>query len=68
MKVLGVFLFMTALVSLLTVSLDVLLGFTPSAAFMHLIDPFLIMGLGEYLMVLLFLFITIGNQIMIRKK
>lgn len=68
MKVTGVFLFLTILSSAFCMTLDVLLGFTPAEAFMHLIDPFLEMDVSEYLVVLLFFLITIGDQIMNKKN
>lgn len=68
MKVTGVFLFITTTASAFCIILDILLGFTFSEAWMHLLDPFFVMDISEYLVVLLFLSITIGHQIIIKKN
>ncbi|MEM1504636.1 hypothetical protein RG959_14585 [Domibacillus sp. 8LH] len=68
MKVTGVFLFITTAASAFCIILDMLLGFTLSEAWMHLLDPFFVMDISEYLVVLLFLSITIGHQIITKKN
>ncbi|MCI2256286.1 hypothetical protein L2D08_18235 [Domibacillus sp. PGB-M46] len=68
MKVIGVFLFVTTMASVFCIILDILMGFTFSEARMHLLDPLFMMDVSEYLVILLFLFITIGHQIIMRKN
>jgi len=68
MKVTGVFFVIVSLAGAFCIALDLLLGFTFFEAFRHLIDPFLVMDISEYLVALLFLLITIGHQIIAKKS
>ncbi|WP_050184141.1 hypothetical protein [Domibacillus robiginosus] len=68
MKVTGVFFVIAILAAAFCITLDILLGFTFFEAFMHLIDPLLVMDISEYLVFFLFLCITIGHQITNKKN
>ncbi len=68
MKVAGFFFVIASLACAFGITLDILLGFTFFEAFRHLIDPFLVMDISEYLIALLFLLITIGHQIIAKKN
>lgn len=71
MKVFGVFVFILLLAVSLSVLMDILLGFKLSHALLHLLNPFWVIEPAEYVLVAFFLFITVGQQIMIiikRKK
>ena len=64
MKVLGIFVLILSLSSSLSLAIDtLLLGFTFYQATTHLLNPFWVMDAGEYVMLLFFLLITIGQQI-----
>jgi hypothetical protein len=64
MKVLGIFVLILSLSSSLSLAIDtLLLGFTFYQATTHLLNPFWVMDAGEYIMLLFFLLITIGQQI-----
>lgn len=68
MKVLGTFIFIFLLAILLCLSIDILLGFSFTHALYHLLNPFWVIEPGEYVMLILFLLLTIGQQIMISVK
>jgi hypothetical protein len=64
MKVLGIFVLILSLSISLSFAIDtLLLGFTFYQAATHLLNPFWVMDAGEYIMLLFFLLITIGQQI-----
>ncbi|WP_299094810.1 hypothetical protein [uncultured Metabacillus sp.] len=63
MKVLGVFLLILLLSTLLSLALDLLLGFPFTQEATHLLNPFWVMDAGEYVMLIFFLLITISQQI-----
>ena len=68
MKVLGIFVFILLLTSSLSVLMDILLGFKLSQALFHLLHPFWLTEPGEYVMIVFFLLLTIGLQIVIIRK
>ena len=68
MKMLGIFIFILLLSILLSLSMDILLGFTLPQALLHLLNPFWVMESGEYVMLVLLLLLTIGQQIVIILK
>ena len=64
MKVLGIFVLILSLSLSLTLAIDtLLLGFILCHALNHLLNPFWVMDIGEFVMLLFFLLITIGQQI-----
>jgi hypothetical protein len=63
MKVLGIFVFIFLLASSVSVLMDILLGFKLSHSLFHLLNPFWVIGAGEYVMLIFFLLITIDQQI-----
>ncbi|WP_332695250.1 hypothetical protein [Halalkalibacter lacteus] len=65
MKVLGIFIFILLLTSALSVLMDLLLGFELSYALLQLLNPFWVIEAGEIVMLVFFLLLTIGHQIVI---
>ncbi|MGM0878404.1 MAG: hypothetical protein ACQEWV_27820, partial [Bacillota bacterium] len=65
MKVLGIFVFILLLTSSLSVLMDILLGFKLSHFLINLLNPFWVIEAGEYVMIIFFLLLTIGQQIVI---
>lgn len=65
MKVLGVFVFIFSLSISLSLTMDILLGFKLSHALFNLLSPFWVIETGEYVMLIFFLLLTIGQQIAI---
>ncbi|MGM0878369.1 MAG: hypothetical protein ACQEWV_27620, partial [Bacillota bacterium] len=65
MKVLGIFVFILLLTSSLSVLMDILLGFKLSHSLINLLNPFWVIEAGEYVMIVFFLLLTIGQQIVI---
>jgi hypothetical protein len=65
MKVLGIFVFILLLTSSLSVLMDILLGFKLSHSLFNLLNPFWVIETGEYVMIVFFLLLTIGQQILI---
>ncbi|SDH83557.1 hypothetical protein [Alteribacillus bidgolensis] len=65
MKVLGIFVFILLLTSSLSVLIDILLGFKLSHSLINLLNPFWVIESGEYVMIVFFLLLTIGQQIVI---
>ncbi|MGM0890456.1 MAG: hypothetical protein ACQEW5_26815 [Bacillota bacterium] len=68
MKILGIFVLILLLTSSLSVLIDILLGFKFSQALFHLLHPFWVTEKGEYMMIVFFLLLTIGQQIVIILK
>lgn len=68
MKVLGIFVLILLLTILLSLAIDILLGFKLSQAAFHLLNPFWVIEAGEYVMLAFFLLLTIGQQIVIILK
>lgn len=68
MKVLGVFIITLLLSSLLSVFMDILLGFNLPQALSHLLNPFWVIESGEYVMLIFLVLLTIGQQILIILK
>ncbi|WP_078410177.1 hypothetical protein [Priestia abyssalis] len=65
MKVLAVFVFIFSLSISLILTMDILLGFKLSHALFNLLSPFWVIETGEYVMLIFFLLLTIGQQIAI---
>jgi hypothetical protein len=65
MKVLGIFVFILLLTSSFSVLMDILLGFKLSHSLINLLNPFWVIEAGEYVMIIFFLLLTIGQQIVI---
>ncbi|MDQ0246087.1 hypothetical protein J2S09_003674 [Bacillus fengqiuensis] len=63
MKALGAVVFILLLSILLSLSMDILLGFKLSHALFHLLNPFWVIETGEYVMLAFLLLLTIGQQI-----
>lgn len=63
MKVLGVSLFIFLLSILIIVIFDISLGLELSQALSHLFNPFWVIETGEYVMLALFFFIVIVQQL-----
>jgi hypothetical protein len=68
MKILGIFVFILLLTSSLSVLMDILLGFKLSQSLINLLNPFWVIEAGEYVMIIFFLLLTIGQQIVIIMK
>jgi hypothetical protein len=68
MKVLGIFVFILLLTSSFSVLMDILLGFKLSQSLINLLNPFWVIEAGEYVMIIFFLLLTIGQQIVIIRK
>jgi hypothetical protein len=68
MKILGIFVFILLLTSSLSVLMDILLGFKLSQSLINLLNPFWVIEAGEYVMIIFFLLLTIGQQIVIIRK
>lgn len=68
MKVLGAFLLTFLLSISLSLTLDILLGIKFYQALTNLLNPFWVMDAGEYVLLILFLLITIGQQFFIQIK
>jgi hypothetical protein len=63
MKILGIFILILFLSLCLSSAMDLLLGYSPSHILYHLLNPFWVMETGEFIMLLFFLLLTIGQQI-----
>lgn len=68
MKVLGIFIFILLLTMSLSILMDILLGFKLYDALFNLLNPFWVIEPGEIIMLVFFLLLTIGQQIMFIKK
>ena len=68
MKILAIFTFILLLSISLSVSMDILNGFTYYQILSNLLNPFWVMDTGEYLMIAFLLLLTIGHQIVISIK
>lgn len=65
MKIMVIF-FLVLLFSLsFIIGLDISLGFSLSQSLSHLLDPFRVMDIGEYIMIIGLVIIVISNQILI---
>lgn len=65
MKILGIFVFILLLTCALSVLMDILLGLKLSQSLFNLLNPFWVIETGEYVMIVFFLLLTIGQQIVI---
>lgn len=70
MKILGIFILILFLCLSLIAGIDLLMGFDPSHILYHLFNPFWVIETGEFVMLLFFLLLTVGQQIyfMIKNK
>ncbi|MGG3573831.1 hypothetical protein ABES25_13670 [Bacillus gobiensis] len=63
MKILGIFILILFLCLSLIAGIDLLMGFDPSHILFHLFNPFWVIETGEFVMLLFFLLLTVGQQI-----
>lgn len=70
MKVFGISILIFLLATSNLLLMDILLGFRPSDALLHLLNPFWVMSSAEYIMLAGLFFIVIGQQtfLIIKKK
>lgn len=68
MKIIGIFLLFLILSASMSVLMDILMGFNLLNSIKNLLNPFYVIETGEIVMLVLFLLITIAQQIIIAKK